>query len=236
MNPYRTALALAIGISASPVTIAATVTGAITGPATIPSDVTEGEQEASDIQLFREATNIELTSDLTVDIASDGTYSGDGSTSSPFFVNDPGDSSVADGTRVDVFLMHRDLIGDNATGNSVTGTITFDRRILGVIVDGSNLVDSESALGFSSSYPPDTSVGTEPNRRFLVSENVDELVLNGNVAELNVQVGGGNVDQARFIVQAIPEPQTIALLPLGLLAMAGLYIQRRMRAARAPQP
>ena len=223
MNPYLMTLVLGIGIGASPMAMGVTLTGAGTTGVVdnIPGDVTEGVQEDSRIQLFREAKNIALPSALTVDIALDGT-----------FTSDPGDSILATGPRVDVFLMHRDRVGSPIPGDNASGTIEFDGEILGVIVDAQNLADSENDFGFNSTtnYP-----SLDPaSRSFL--ETGDELILSGSTADLTAVVGGSNVDQARFIVQAIPEPQTIALLPLGLLAMGGLYIRRRMSAVQAPQP
>ena len=202
--------------TASAASITATSAGvSVVDPA--PASVAEGALE-SDVDLFafleRTAT---LSSDIEVDIVTDGTYSG---------ANVP-NSTISAGTGYSSFFIQADPVGQPSNRISLTGTITFDQDILGIIISNDLLDDTDSILG-----SPTTTYIPSSGQRNRALESSDSITINGNQLTLNLlRVTGDGVDQLRVLVAeptaTIPEPTGIALFGLGLLAMGGYSMRRK---------
>ncbi len=176
-----------------------------------PPSVVQGKITSSTLATaFQEKQNLTLTSALNVDIAKPGAYS---------FTNMPPPGVLAPGTQVDSFLFYTDP--GNTTGiTQFTGSLTFDRSILGLIVLSSSLDNTDSLLGAAgTAYPSGVS------NRGLEFQAVsgDLITLSGDDRTLNYTFNTGNsVDEVRVITSAAPVPEASTTLSLGLLLALGL--------------
>ena len=169
-------------------------TGAVT-EIVAPASVVRGNTESdTDIFLFEERQHLQLQSDVSVNITQAGTYVG-GSTLTP--------GIIMTGTFVNSYFIHFDQIGQSGLSPVVSGSVTFDREILGLIALTATLNASDSVLGAAgTSYGtgdggrrveldccignPDT-VTLSPDRRTLT---ITLAVLDGNVDEIRVITSG----------------------------------------------
>ncbi len=177
-----------------------------------PNSVVLHELESNaELYVFEEGT-LTLGSDLDVDITAPGTYTAD-----PNF-----DVNIDAGTTLTSYFYHFDTSGSSlSVGRS--GSITFDAPILGLIVLGESLDDTDDLLGNpATAYP---GAGNEPLRGLELDTNTnrDGITLSADRRTLTIDYAGvGNsADQMRILV---PEPATAALLAAG-----GLMLMRRRR-------
>ncbi len=123
------------------------------------TDFDQGLIESADnvtVYLFAERQQFTLTSNLTIDTVTPGTYTS---------TNEPSGATISSGTEVDSFLLHFDPVTDNFTLREASGSITFDVPILGVICGQANLIASDG-LGIAG-----TSFQSGDNYRGTVSGN-----------------------------------------------------------------
>jgi hypothetical protein len=111
-----------------------------------PSDVTDGAQ-ASDtsIAIFNECVGHRLEGAVVVDINWTGTYDARNPPSSEKPI-------IPGGTTVSCHMLHFDTLGGSDV--FLSGTVTFDGPILGVIVEPNQLDDSDAELGASGTLYP----------------------------------------------------------------------------------
>ena len=155
---------------------------------TPPSSVLYHDTESNtQIIAFVEKQNHVLTMPISVDITTSGTSSPPGSLT-------PG--VIPANTAVNSYFIHLDPPGTGPTV-SLSGSITLDEKIIGVIVSPSNLDASDGELGFSmTSYP----VG---RLRGLESASPDFITVDIDLATVSVRVlTNTQVDQARIITEA----------------------------------
>ena len=144
-----------------------------------PCSVIENALESdTSIRMFPERLNYTLLTDLTVN-----------------------GKLFAAGTRVNVYLIHADRVGDQqGMYKNLSGSVSFDTPILGVITSGAKLMATHSTLGATfdpdihTSYSARSDQGLESDDRVRVS--VDKTRLDLSFKVWNV------VDQVRVITQA----------------------------------
>jgi len=102
-----------------------------------PSDLRADQFEDDDwAYLFIEHLNLILPADMVVNAISPGLYDQDA---------DLGSFTIPAGTKVDVYLLHSDPVGNGPRDYS--GSITFSNEIIGVIARGRRLRLSDPVLG-----------------------------------------------------------------------------------------
>lgn len=112
-------------------------TGAVTVLRSAPPSVGSGQLESSTTAyVFLERENVVLAAPLAID--------GPGAAPAP----------IPAGTEVTSHLIHFDKVGSSVFGVQVTGTVTFDSDILGVILLTPQLDASDPILGSSSTFYP----------------------------------------------------------------------------------
>lgn len=140
----------------------ATVTGDITYLSTPPSSVELFMLESdTDLFVFAEKQGLVLQSDLPVNIGEPGDYFPEGTPDSVMTWESLNPGTIPAGTAVDCYYFHFDNETYNDTLNSynyfhcigqkgVSGTITFKNPVLGLIIRGYNLNQSNPILGIDT--------------------------------------------------------------------------------------
>lgn len=175
-----------------------------------PFSLDEGGLESDTmLNVIREASGLTLRSNLAVDFLGAGSFSG------AWQSYNRGD--IAAGTKIDVFLVHLDAAENLDT--LLSGVISFDTTILGIIVSGARLDASDSAVGIPGViYRPhgDKYRGAEGKlENFTVTQDLSKLYVTLH----------GAFDEIRIItVSTVPTPGALALLSL-----SGLMVSRRRR-------
>jgi len=175
------------------------VKGAIQLLPASPTSVELGKQQSdTTIFLIPEQSWVELNQPLIVVPPTSHTYS------------TPGEFTplkLPAGTRCRSFLLHCDFEHRN---RPLTGTVTFDRPILGVIFSSDGLQQSDRIFALKGlKYPSDESVFEYGVSRGCVipyagkGEMEDQVILHADGRSLTVSMNapGGNMDQLRVLVQ-----------------------------------
>lgn len=161
------------------------------------SVVPEQNTDNSHIKVFDEQQGYALTADLAIDQVND--------------TLEPNPPAIPAGTVVDSHFVHFDNVG-TTTGVRLTGTITFDGPILGVITQDSTLWASDYLGNANVTYPASGSflyrgieqgtggVGDYPSRNW---NNQDTISISGNTLTLNLQCNNV-LDQLRVITEYVP--------------------------------
>jgi hypothetical protein len=175
--------------------------------------------------LFIEDTDLVFASAITVDATTPGLYKTKTSLT-------PG--SIAAGTRVSSTYLHADPV---TSGTTFSGSITFTNDILGVVALAADLSKSDTFLGVSG-----TNYGTSVTRGFEVNPLQDYFSISSDLRTLNFTAKTwGYTDDLRIITAGtitgttgaqpapgtVPEPGTLALIGLGLSAVAVSAHRRR---------
>lgn len=213
---------LCLFVSPSPASIVTLTDGTaswnqVTGPVDFSTGATEGDNTT---YIFQEQTDLTLTSDLGVDIAGDGSYTGNG---------DPGDETVSSGTRVESYIVHFDPDGDVGTryARQENMSVTFDTQILGIIGRIGGLNATDDVLGDpGSTYTPIGFRGTWDNA---LGRNYDDFItVSGNTATFSWESRADFAEQFRIVTRApaaVPEPSSMILL--SMVGLGGMFHQRR---------
>lgn len=197
-----------------------------------PASVVAGDLESDSLVFaFQERADQLLLSDLFVDISLPGTYDapGDAFATSAF---------LPAGTRVNSYLLHFDQTGGWPDVATISGWVSFDEEILGLIVLPGHgdvlrtLEDTDPILGAPGTVYP---FGPEGDFRGLEELGAgdppaaDALVLSADRHRLDFTFRTfAATDQVR-IITLVPEPSTWILLGLGAAGLAAL----RPRGVRA---
>lgn len=166
--------------------------------------------------LFTEQANTTLASNMNVEAYLPGVY--DASSS-------PVGRTLDAGRTVTSYFLHSDVSDDAATPVMMSGSITFNDKILGVIFG--NFAASDALVGAAgTAYETQTGHGldlADPNGdSFRISNNRMRLDFNFFVSGITDQIRvitAGNAPQA-ITENPIPEPVTPALLAMGLGSLA----------------
>lgn len=155
-------------------------------PASVRLDVLQAKDRAFH---FMESAQVTLASPLSVDFADTAWVSRP--TLLPSLVR-----TIPAGTVVDAHLVHFDV--DTAANMEVTGRVTFETDVLGVIVTDAGLNGTDAALGAPGTSYPTT------NRRSISNENGDRIKISGDRRTIDfvLRVTGDYMDQFRVITVA----------------------------------
>jgi PEP-CTERM motif len=171
---------------------------------------------------FRERNNVLLAGDLAVDGTGAGTFVG------------PVGGSVLAGTRVASYLFHSNTASNLGSGTSLNGSVTFGTDILGIIFSRALLNGTDDLLGFPSTiYPsgdPDSGWREleSPGNVAACGLNTNDCVsVSADLHTLNFLWSTGQYIDEMRVVTAVPEPSSLALAVLALLALRHLSPARR---------
>ncbi|HUF49396.1 MAG TPA: Ig-like domain-containing protein, partial [Longimicrobiales bacterium] len=185
-----------------PIAIGATASGAVQlfEP---PASVEPGAQESStQIIAFREGERA-LDARGVLDITVPGAYT----SSTPL-----SQAYLQGGYDVTSWFLHFDPIG-SATA-AVTGSITFDDPVVGIIVYGPNLVATDLLGAAETTYP------TQASGRGLESPDVITLSADRRTVTLDLE-SGTTVDQVRILTRSVVEGLEETLPVTGALRIIG---------------
>ncbi len=172
-----------------------------------------GLKSSTEIYLEQEQESFVLNTNLHLDVTEPGSYDSNNFAFST--------TNLPTGSIVDCYLLHAQPDASNIHETQRITTITFDREIIGVILDLSSLSNSDSIVGNSANiYDP------APNARyFSVTEPTDAFTLSDDHLSFSIDaihVGLSYGDQVRVIT--VPEPAAISLI---LLFSSSLLIINR---------
>ena len=198
------------------------------GPGGIPR-LYQGDLESNTyLSAFDELQNVVLPSDLTVGFMPP--------VDPPGTLPDDPVGFIAAGTSVSSHLIHFDPVGnwfDKDTKVTLTGWVTFDAPILGVIggVNQLDNTDSNTSGHPAANIPlglPNVHYGWDGVRGIEIGDYADTIqILASDLHTIYVDftVADYGIDQIR-VITAVPIPATLMLLASGL---AGILAWRRMR-------
>ncbi len=131
--------------------------------------------------------------------------------------------NIAIGTQVQSYLLHLDPF--NSDPVTLTGTLTFSTKILGVIFNTATLDGTDSTLGVSGvTYYTGVNRGLEAG--------ADSFTVSGNSLTFSADFSASTpMDEVRIVTAAVPEPTTMVagallLLPFGAGALRSLRKSR----------
>ena len=177
--------------------------GAVTEVSPPPSVKTGATQSDTQIIVFAERQNTELSSDLAVDIVDAGTYTGPDAT----LIS----GKISAGTFVNSYLLHFDPV----TGNtSLSGSVTFEEPILGLIVLKPALVSSDDCLGASGTFYPDNFERRMELKAPNPTDPQDQVIFSADRKTVTVTVLTSVKwqDQVRIITATPPEQAAAKIL------------------------
>ncbi len=179
-----------------------------------PSSVEPDEFDSDDtIFLFEEQTDVVLSSDLDVDIKNPGTFDW------TKLVTPVDGGTILAGTSVHSYFIHFDPASDGGA-EPLTGSVTFDTDILGLIVLNAALNDSDPILGAQNEEEPTIYPTGDPGRRMELDccadpENFDVVFLSSDrrTVEVTVFTDNDSVDQIRVVTAAEQGPPPTPEVP-----------------------
>lgn len=186
----------------------------------VPSDIATGDWENNtQIREFPEVQNFTLpaggvTADVTVPGTSPSSTSQNLST-----------GVIPAGTVVDSYFLHFDPVGEPNPADTLSGSITFNEPVLGLIALSQTQDDSEPILGLPGvTYADGKYHGMELEPGSGASGTNDVLTLSADRYTVSFTMSAGeNADELR-IVTAVPEPMSLSILaaaPVMLLRRRG---------------
>jgi len=210
-----------LSLSSGAIAQTAVVAGSLTiipAPSSLAQDQTQSDTTAVG---FFEKKGYTLGSPLTVSAISPGLYD----QNSDFPSVSP---RLAGFWEVASFIIHADSI-TNAVGGGgrvFNGSVTFDMPILGIIVNGNRLVNSDAILGNPLVTYENSGIGR--GMEFNPSGQ-DTLEWTGNTITFHFVEFPATLDEVRIVVFSVPEPGQISTL--GSMAIAGGFFALRRRRA-----
>jgi len=182
------------------------VTGAaavISPPLDVSTDAFESNTAA---WLFAEQQNVTLSQDIAVDISVPGTSPSGG-------VRNLSAGIIPAGTQIDSYFIHFDSVdGDAQNPVVVSGSVTFDRDVLGLMVLSDNLNPSHAYPGLPTTlYSPTGELEIVGGGAGTLTNDQITLSPDRRTVSFNFRNGVGT-DDCRIVTTAVPEPATWILL------------------------
>jgi hypothetical protein len=136
--------------------------------------------------------------------------------------------TITPGTLVNSFNIYLHTESNSSTWKTASGSITFDRPILGLIWSGKNLDQSDASFGASGT--PYAQIGDWRGLEGNDVSTFSDFFFNGNGNTLNLtfNVSSQGYDELRVLTAATPEPLTI----LGASTALGFGIFFRKKLAK----
>jgi hypothetical protein len=147
--------------------------------------------ESDNILVFREREAYSLPTDLTIEADEAGLYDATSTLS---------ESTLSSGTSVDSFYVHVDH--PESSRQQKTGSVTFDRDILGLVITSDAMVAANDVLAvseLSTEYP--TASGQEFGLELDSEDDSVEIDADGRTLLLDVSTGSKS-DSLRVILPA----------------------------------
>jgi hypothetical protein len=213
-----TAALLSLGLDstleAGIVSQSSSVSLAPTPPANIRQGVTENNLA---VLTFVERQSFPLSEALTVDISLPGMHPVAGD---PHFTIDTIDAA----TLIDSYYLHFDPIGQPPNGNAVfiSGFVTFDRDVLGIITKNGTLADANALIGLSSvKYPTGDFQGVE------LFDEGSYITLSDDLRTVSFGLPvGPHADNLRIVTAAVPEASSFILALVGAVTAIAIATAR----------
>lgn len=172
------------------------------GPEFVPGRFEDNQH----IVVFAERQGVKLEYEVPVDLTSPGLYQR---------IHRHNDQKIAAGTTVRSYLLQLDPLGrqERSSENKprVTGQITFDKPVIGLIASTARLINTDTLLGHPDGQYKSTRRGIEPTRK---EDNLgvkrDAVVLSDDRRTLSLDLSAGSaVDQIRVIVKEVEQNQDL---------------------------
>ena len=218
MKTIISTLALGAALTFAGQASAMSVTGdvnTIYAPASVQSNDRTNNRKAL---LFAESVDTELASNLQVEAYMPGVYD---ATSSPV------GRTLAAGRTVTSYFLHADVDKDAATPTLMTGSITFNDKILGVIFehfDASDALVGAPGTAYETTRGHGVDLADPYGDTFRISNNRMRLdfsfYVSGITDQIRIITAGVASTQGDQTENPIPEPVTPTLLAMGLGSLA----------------
>jgi hypothetical protein len=199
--------------------------GAVTFVAAPPTDVSSNNWESNTlIRAFAERQALTLSQDVIADITAPGTSPGASDQNLSL-------GKISAGTVVDSYTLHFDVNGSRATNDALetTGTITFGRPILGLLVLSTSENNTNALLGLPGetySSGPDHGLELTPGG----GGTSDVITLSSDRQTITLDLHNASFADDLRVVASAPEPGLSALA--AGLAMVMSARRRRPRPRR----
>ena len=193
-----------------------------TAPASVGFDAYESD---SFISVFDEQQGVTLTSDLSVDYLSSNGAAG----------------VIGMGAEVNSYFVHFDPLGTSGSGVDrvmLSGSVTFDERIIGIIWSGAPCIDfpcpatseyldsSDSVLGSFGTFYPTGEIGRglelDSDPYYAGKGDIFTVSNGGYSLDLQLATLPAFSDQLRVVTAVVPVPPALLLFVSGLFGL-GLY-------------
>lgn len=171
-----------------------------------PDDVRTGKYEDDrEIRVFPERSNYVTESSVTVDISRPGTApivtqrrGRKGRLKQRVNVNpNLSVSTIPAGTRINSYYIHYDPVGVSPGDRTASGSVTFEEKVLGIIISSSRLDESNGLLGLpGTSYPGGAAQGIELTKKHSITLDKDGRTVRFELAVSN------RADNLRVITEA----------------------------------
>ena len=170
------------------------------GPEFVPGKYEDDQH----IVVFAERQGIKLDSEIPVDLTSPGLYQR---------IHRQNDQKIPAGTTVRSYLLQLDPLGKRERNSEnkprVTGQITFDKPVIGLIASTARLTNTDILLGHPDGQYKTRRRGIEPARK---EDNLgikrDAVILSDDRRTLSLDLSAGSaVDQIRVIVDETKQNQ-----------------------------
>ncbi|GMR23869.1 MAG: hypothetical protein BMS9Abin37_2343 [Acidobacteriota bacterium] len=170
-------------------------------------------------RVFLEQSALILGSDVDADVMSPGAVDE---------AVDLTPGTIFSGTRVDSYLLHFDPLSDS--GASSGGSVTFNRDILGILVQTSSLDATDALLGaLATTYQLNDFRGVEGLGFAAEGVTVNDVVtLSADFRTIGFDFSTtSRIDEIR-VITAVPEPAALGFIFVGVV---NLLVDRRKRSA-----
>ena len=146
------------------------------------------------VTILLERKGVMLPKDITVDITTPGHYQEFEGLS----------ETIPGGYEVDSYLIHWKPASEIGASKTMSGSVTFKRPILGLIVEEEGLVASNVLFGPSITYLNEAGPGLESSPK----GNADTVMLSQDRHTLSCTLKAGAIDQIRVLVLAVASEES----------------------------
>ena len=206
--PQKAVFALTVALALTPFASAASDIASTTTEVSIvstpPPDISTGLWENDTrARLFAERQEVTLSHPLSVDISRPGKSDADDPNLSPV--------TIPAATIVDSYYLHFDPVGSPTSRDTVTGTITFNRPIIGLMAIDTTMKAADAAIGLAGETYSDGSLD------FVQEDDNDILTLGADSRTVTFTFHATTGTDDLRIITLVPEPRAVVLSLVGFL-------------------